>query len=348
MARLTASAGRPAGPYDLPPAARELTVTSADGARLHAEVHGREADPAVVLVHGWTCQVAFWAAVIRALTATGHRVIAYDQRGHGRTPGADVDAYSPALLADDLCAVLDATLEPGERAVLGGHSMGAMTLIAAAGRRQLRQRAAAVMLCNTGAQRLLSESRVLPLRSQAARVRAQRFLVLSKLPLGPVSPLTRKALKYGTMGPDATAEQVTAVTRIVHACRPRERGGWGAVLAELDIASGVGSLSAPTAVITGTHDRLTPPVLAREIADALPRCTALHELPRRGHMTPVECPEEVTGVLRELVRDHLTSAAPATEGAAKTVDSAESAESVETGHTPQPRTARTADKEETP
>lgn len=283
----------------------ESAVTSADGARLHVEVHGREQDPAVVLIHGWTCKTAFWAPVIRELTATGHRVIAYDQRGHGRTPAADMRAYDPAVLADDLCAVLDATLEPGEQAVLGGHSMGAMTLIAAAGRPQLQQRAAALVLCSTGVRRLVAGARVLPFRSESTRIRAHRFLLLSKLPLGPVSPATKKALKYGTLGPDATAGQVAAVARIVHDCPRRVRGAWGRVLAELDIAEKAAELHVPTAVIVGTHDRLTPPGLARELADSLPRCTGLHELPRLGHMTPVESPEEVSGVLREHVQKYL-------------------------------------------
>ncbi|SCK10080.1 alpha/beta fold hydrolase [Streptomyces sp. WMMB 322] len=314
MARLTSALGRTPGPYDPPPAARELTATSADGARLHVEIHGEETDPAVVLIHGWTCSTRFWGAVIRELTQTGHRVIAYDQRGHGRTPGTDPHAYSPATLADDLCAVLDAALKPGERAVLGGHSMGAMTLIAAAGRPVLEQRAAALMLCNTGAHRLVASARVIPLRSERARERAQRFLLHSGLPLGPVSPLTKRAMKYGTMGPDATPEQVLVVARIVHACRPRERGAWGRVLSKLDIAANARELGVPTAVISGAADRLTPPALAREIADALPQCTGLHELPRRGHMTPVETPSMVSGVLRELVRDHLTDAAPERAG----------------------------------
>lgn len=319
MARLTASLGRTPGPYDPPPAARESTATSADGARLHVEVHGDEADPAVVLIHGWTCSTAFWAPVIRELTASGHRVVTYDQRGHGRTPGTGTGTgghvpYSPSSLADDLCAVLDEALGPGERAVLGGHSMGAMTLIAAAGRPGLKQRAAALLLCNTGAHRLVESARVIPLRPAGARERAHRFLLLSRLPLGPVSPLTKKALKYGTMGPDASPEQVAAVARVVHACRPRERGAWGAVLAKLDIAANVSALSAPTAVITGSADRLTPPGLARALADALPHCAGLYELPRRGHMTPIETPAEVSGVLRGLVREHLTDAAAAAVG----------------------------------
>ncbi|MFC4494284.1 alpha/beta fold hydrolase [Streptomyces ovatisporus] len=315
MARLTASSGRARGPYDPPPAARESTVTSADGARLHVEVHGREEDPAVVLVHGWTCKTAFWAPVIRELTATGHRVVVYDQRGHGRSPAADTRAYSPEVLADDLCAVLDAALAPGERAVLGGHSMGAMTLVAAAGRPQLEQRAAALVLCSTGAHRLLSGARVLSFRSEKARVRAHRLLVLSKLPLGPVTPVSRKVLKYGTLGPDATADQVSVVARIVHDCPPRVRGAWGSVLARLDIQGQVSRLRFPTAVIVGTHDRLTPPPLAHDIVEALPHCTGLHELPRLGHMTPVESPGEVSRVLRESVREHLAGEAGKIPGA---------------------------------
>lgn len=111
--------------------ARELTAVSADGTLLHVEVHGPETAPAVVLAHGWTCSTAFWAAQIRDLAAD-HRVIAYDQRGHGRTLPSQ--ACSTDALADDLEAVLAATLAPGEKAVIAGHSMGGMTVLAAAAR----------------------------------------------------------------------------------------------------------------------------------------------------------------------------------------------------------------------
>lgn len=187
------------GPYAPPVPRATQTVTSADGALIYAEVHGPERAPAVVLAHGWTCSTAFWAPVVRDLAAE-HKVVVYDQRGHGRSPAADPTRYSTRLLADDLVAVLEATLEPGERAVVGGHSMGGMTIMAAADRPELRARAAAVLLCSTGFCELPAESTVFPLRSPAGRRRAHRLLLGSRAPLGPVSPLARLALRYATMG----------------------------------------------------------------------------------------------------------------------------------------------------
>jgi pimeloyl-ACP methyl ester carboxylesterase len=62
------------------------------------------------------------------LERDGHRVIAYDARGHGGSaPAADSEAYGYDVLAADLLAVLD---DRGiDRAVLAGASMGAHTIV---------------------------------------------------------------------------------------------------------------------------------------------------------------------------------------------------------------------------
>lgn len=226
------------GPYAPPVPARELTVTAADGARVHVEVHGPENAPAVVLAHGWCCSTAFWAAQIRALAAD-HRVIAYDQRGHGRSPANP--AYGTEPLADDLEAVLDATLAPGERAVIAGHSMGGMTLMAAATRPAVREHAAAVLLTSTGSARLVASATVVPMRAGRVRTWLTRRILGSRAPLGPVTPLARRILKYGTMGPGSAPHMVDACARIVHSCPSRVRHGWSQVLDLLDLDHGVRS-----------------------------------------------------------------------------------------------------------
>ncbi|MET9952110.1 alpha/beta hydrolase [Streptomyces sp. NPDC006339] len=289
-----------------PGAATVLTVTSADGSSLHVEVYGPEGAPAVVLAHGWTCSIRFWDAQIRAL-AVDHRVIAYDQRGHGRSPEPvdRVTGYSAEALADDLEAVLAATLRPGERAVLAGHSMGGMTIMAAARRPAVRQHAAAALLCSTGPSRLTAEALVVPLRPGRVRTRLTRSILGAKAPLGPVTPVSKRILKYATMGPGSAPERVDACARIVHACPRGVRYGWSRVLAGLDVEADVRELRVPVAVLVGTADRLTPPRHSRALAAALPHCTGLVELAGMGHMTPVEAPEAVTAQIRELTLTYL-------------------------------------------
>ncbi|MEV7421406.1 alpha/beta hydrolase [Streptomyces sp. NPDC091212] len=300
-----------------PPREREVSIRSADGSRIHAEVYGEEGRPAVVLAHGWTCSLRFWAAQLADL-AVDHRVIAYDQRGHGRTPAPSGSAgrsagrsagYSTDALADDLEAVLAATLEPGERAVLAGHSMGGMTMMAAARRPAFREHAAAVLLCSTGSSRLDFHTRIVPMRAGRVRTALTRRILGAPLPLGPVTPVSKRLLRYGTMGAGAAPDRVAQCARLVHACPRPVRVGWSRVLGELDLDAEVRELTVPTAVIAGGGDRLTPPGGARALAAALPKCVSLTVLTGVGHMTPVEAPEVVTGAIRELSTTYLTTGA---------------------------------------
>src|SRR3954466_16125461 len=82
----------------------------------------------VVLLHGLTATRRYVVMGSKALERAGHRVIAYDARGHGASdPAPDPSAYTYADLAGDLLGLLD---ERGvERATLAGASMGAHTLL---------------------------------------------------------------------------------------------------------------------------------------------------------------------------------------------------------------------------
>jgi pimeloyl-ACP methyl ester carboxylesterase len=82
----------------------------------------------VVLLHGLTATRRYVVMGSRALERSGHRVVAYDARGHGASaPAPDPDAYDYDDLVEDLRAVLD---DRGiDRAVLVGASMGAHTAL---------------------------------------------------------------------------------------------------------------------------------------------------------------------------------------------------------------------------
>jgi pimeloyl-ACP methyl ester carboxylesterase len=81
----------------------------------------------VVLLHGLTATRRYVVMGSKALERGGHRVVAYDARGHGESaPAPRPDAYGYDLLAGDLEAVLD-ELGLGS-VVMAGASMGAHTI----------------------------------------------------------------------------------------------------------------------------------------------------------------------------------------------------------------------------
>jgi pimeloyl-ACP methyl ester carboxylesterase len=107
-------------------AARQLSVKTPDGVLLAGEEAGE--GPPVVLLHGLTATRRYVVMGSRLLERSGHRVIAYDARGHGRSGAApESGAYGYEWLTRDLEAVLDALQI--DRAALAGASMGAHTIL---------------------------------------------------------------------------------------------------------------------------------------------------------------------------------------------------------------------------
>lgn len=89
-----------------------------EGAQVHYKLVG-ERGPALVLVHGWACNLGFWGG--QAPLAAQARLLLVDLPGHGRSDKPDV-AYTIPRFARAVEAVMrDAGIE---RAVLAGHSMG--------------------------------------------------------------------------------------------------------------------------------------------------------------------------------------------------------------------------------
>ena len=97
----------------------ESKFAKLDGARIHYKSYGK-GNEALVLVHGWTCNLDNWRDQIPDL-AKRNRVIALDLPGHGQSDKPEIK-YTMDLFANAIDAVMrDAKVE---RAVIVGHSMG--------------------------------------------------------------------------------------------------------------------------------------------------------------------------------------------------------------------------------
>ena len=84
-----------------------------------------------LLIHGWTCDITDWVFLIPQLTARGHRVIAYDHRGHGKSTVPSVaqpEQLRIEVIADDGTALLKHLIreEPMVKAIVFGHSSGGL------------------------------------------------------------------------------------------------------------------------------------------------------------------------------------------------------------------------------
>jgi pimeloyl-ACP methyl ester carboxylesterase len=100
--------------------ARWARIRTKDATELHVKEWGAGART-VIFTHAWPLSADIWDYQAAALAEAGHRVLAYDRRGFGRS-SQPADGYDFDTLSDDLAAVI---AESGARDVtLVGYSMG--------------------------------------------------------------------------------------------------------------------------------------------------------------------------------------------------------------------------------
>ena len=75
----------------------------------------------ILLVHGWCCDHTYFVPQFEHFASRGHRVVAVDLRGHGRSDKPP-QGYTMQLFADDLAWICQRI--GVEKPVVVGHSMG--------------------------------------------------------------------------------------------------------------------------------------------------------------------------------------------------------------------------------
>ena len=104
------------------------TLEREDGKAVYFEDYG-SGDSAIVLVHGWGMGLRMWDYNIPALINAGHRLVAIDHRGCGRSD-KDFDDFGIQSIAGDVVALVD---HLGlNKVVLNGWSLGGAVVVAAA------------------------------------------------------------------------------------------------------------------------------------------------------------------------------------------------------------------------
>ena len=238
--------------------------------------------PTVILLHAFPLSSAMWSAQLDALSDR-YRVIAPDLPGFGRSsvqPGWTVDSA-----ADMLAELCDELGVPGP-VVVGGLSMGGYVALAFARRHPDRLRG--LILADTKADPDTDEAKANRDRMMAFATEHGSAAVIDAM--------------IGKMVGDTTkSERPAVVAAVRELAAAQSPDGIVAALKALrdrpDAVPGLGGILAPTLVLVGADDVLTPPSTARHMAAAIPKAW-LDVLPSVGHLANLEVPEAFTAAVR--------------------------------------------------
>lgn len=261
-----------------------VAVVTADGATLTATVAGPPDGRVFVLVHGWTHDRRIWSAVARRLVARGHRVVAYDQRGHGASTVGD-DGLTMDALAADMDAVLAAV--DARDAVLVGHSMGGMAAqaFALSHTQSVRDRVAAIAMVSTACDGMARVNRSMgPFVDRSIADRALALKVLAPL-------LVRRSL-----GRTPHLGHLRAIRDLFVATPPHVRRELRMAINGMDFSERLADIDVPVLVFTGRRDGIVPFARSTRIAEVL-ESAELHVFDDAGHMLPWEAPDELVDIL---------------------------------------------------
>ena len=245
-----------------------------EGRLYYTETRGREGGPVLILVHGAGGSRLHWPAELRRMD--GARVYSLDLPGHGRSEGdgcETIDGYAGAVVE----FMDEAGVDSG---VIVGHSMGGAVgqTLALTDRR----RVSCLVLVGTGAR-----LRVAPAILKAVSDAFEKAIDLvteyawSSESESSLRELSREALRE--TGPEVLHRDFVACDRF-------------------DIMNRLGEIEAPTLVIVGSTDRLTPVKYGRFLSQEIPDA-GLVTVDGAGHMVMLERP----GVVVEAIRSFVTA-----------------------------------------
>jgi pimeloyl-ACP methyl ester carboxylesterase len=254
-----------------------------DGAETFIATGGREFEPSlptIIFLHGAGLDHSVWALLARSFAYRGFGVLAPDLPAHGRSDGVPLSSIGD--MADWTAALIAAA---GVRAArLVGHSMGSLVALELASRHP--ERITGLALIATAALMRVSDD-LLSAAQANDRTAIDMIAIWGN---------GYHATLGGSLAPGLW--MLGGAERLLERARP------GVLFAGLSACNdyrgaldAAGKVSAPTIVILGGRDVMTPPKSGKALAAAIPgsRVTVLEGA---GHLLMSECPEEVFAALR--------------------------------------------------
>lgn len=264
-----------------------VSRTSAGGI-VFTERHGG-AGTTLVLLHGIGSNASAWEPVIAHLP-DNRRIIAWNAPGYGGSKRLSHEWPVAADYASALQTLLDELKI--ERAILVGHSLGA--LMAASFAADRSGRVAALMLASPASGQGATPGGALPAKA-AARIDDLASLGVETF------AATRSANLIHE--PELNPQAVASVRRQMEALEPQGYGQAVRMLASGRLADDAKRLDVSTFVVLGDADTVTPPAGIRAIFDTIPEKVrrTYAEIPGAGHALAAQAPQAFADAISQMI-----------------------------------------------
>jgi len=252
--------------------------------------YGNKTNKPIIFVHGFPYDHTMWNYQIDAFK-DDYYCVAYDIRGLGQSYIGD-GQYTMEAFVWDLYSIMDALHI--ENPILCGLSMGGYIALRAIEKEQ--NRFSSLILCDSRSEADNNDGKIT--RSSAIdKINVQGVEAF-------VSDFVPKCFHPKT--PERLSEMFDRIFNI--AKNQNSVGVKGALIAMLsrrDTTKSLKNIEIPTLVLVGKKDALTPPETMKIIAKKI-KNSKFHQVPKAGHMTPLENPDFVNEKILEFLSKYFS------------------------------------------
>ena len=268
-------------------------------------VHERgEGRPLVALHGGPGLDGSVWFPGLDAIAQAGYRVLAPDHRANGRSGAGDPARWTVPQMADDVEALIGA-LELEDPVVIGW-SFG--SFVAQSHMVRHGSARAYVLLGTVAEPGALAnvEHELAAFEPEALRRQVAASWELEATVETPdqAKRLAADQLPFHVADPTGPlVAELVAADRVVYRPEVLRHFAAGGEYGMLDLREELCTMTRPTLILSGAHDRTTPAASAHELTTILPQCEEI-VLSESAHMLPYEQPEAFTAALADFLGRH--------------------------------------------
>jgi len=257
---------------------------------LSVYVSGNNESKTILFIHGFPFDNTMWQAQVDEFSKD-YKCVSYDIRGLGESPAGD-GQFTMESFVDDLETILDELKL--NKPILCGLSMGGYISLRALER--IQEKFSAAILCDTRSEADNNEGKI----KRAAGIKR-----INKEGLAPFV----KDFITNCFGDDFKQNRKEKLQMIIEKSSQFNpvgvKGCLLAMLSRSDTTMNLGKINIPTLLICGEQDTLTPPPVMKDMFQKINEAEFV-EIPKAGHMTPIENPQMVNKAIRDfLVKNNL-------------------------------------------